>query len=33
MSNLDVYWEITSQLRNQTRGLPPGTKISSIGLS
>jgi len=32
MSLLNVYWEITAQLLNGTRGLPPGTRISGIRL-
>jgi hypothetical protein len=32
MSDLDVYWEITTQLLNNTRGLPPGTRISGVRL-
>lgn len=27
ISDLDVYWHITGQLIQQTRGLPPGTRV------
>ena len=33
VSDLDVYWTISSQLIQKTRGLSPGTVISSITLA
>jgi hypothetical protein len=32
LSNLDVYWSVSSQLIRQVRGLPPGTRIGSVRL-
>ncbi|MFF1876613.1 T6SS immunity protein Tdi1 domain-containing protein [Leifsonia sp. NPDC058230] len=31
VSNMDVYWSLTGQLRVATRDLPPGVSISDIG--
>jgi len=33
MSDIDVYWEITAQLLEQTRSLPLGTRISGVRIT
>jgi hypothetical protein len=33
ITDMEVYWDINSQLLNQVRNLPPGTKINKINLS
>ena len=32
LSDLDVYWSLTGQLRPQAQGLQPGTTITGVGL-
>lgn len=31
--DLEVYWELSSQLINKVRGLPPGTPINNVSIS
>jgi hypothetical protein len=30
LTDLEVYWGLSAQLRTRTRGLPPGTPIQSV---
>lgn len=33
LTDLEVYWTLMGQIRNQVRGLPPGTRVTGVRLA